>query len=82
MEDLKYLERFYQCNQCGNIHRSYIIKVKDLDNDVYYKTYCPKCRGVQKHLWVGQDESEIYEFYNPILDSRYYEQNKMIKEKY
>lgn len=82
MEELKYYEQFYQCNECGSIHRSYIKKVKDLDNGVYYEAYCPKCKGAKKHLWVGQEESEIYEFYNPILDLRFYEQNKMIKGKY
>ena len=81
MEDLKCLEQFYQCNQCGEIHRSYIKKVKDLNNDIYYETYCPKCQEVVKHLWVGQDEGEISYYYDVTLDKRYYWQNKMINEK-
>ena len=72
MEDLRHLEQFYQCSECGSIHRSYIKKVEDLCYGIYYETYCPKCKSVEKHLWVGQDKDEIYEFYNPVLDSRYY----------
>lgn len=72
MEELKYYKQLYQCNQCGEIHRSYIKKVKNLGNDIYYETYCPKCREVVKHLWVGQDESDIYMLADPIMDKRYY----------
>lgn len=72
MEELKYYDQLYQCNRCGDIHRSYINKVKDLDNCIYYETFCPKCRGVEKHLWVGQNESEISYYYDVTLDERYY----------
>ena len=65
-------EQYYQCVTCGGIHCSDADKIIDLDDYIYYETYCPTCRGVTKHLWVGQDESEINYYYDVTLDKRYY----------
>ena len=72
MDTLGHETRNYQCIKCGDIHNADINKVFDLGDDIYYATYCPACRGVVKHLDVGEDESEIYELYDNTLDSRYY----------
>lgn len=72
MERLNSNEALYQCSECGHIHRAHIGKVIDLDNDLYYATYCQKCKKIEKHLWVGEDESEKYIYMDMILDERYY----------
>ena len=72
MDTLGYKTRNYQCINCGEIHSVNINKVFDLDDDVYYATYCPTCREVVKHLDVGADKSEVYYWADPVLDERYY----------
>lgn len=62
-----------QCQNCGKLHR---VKSKDasISNDGLYTEpiWCPKCRDGTKHLNCGEDETEIYYYYNANLDSRYY----------
>ena len=72
MNTLGHETRDYQCINCGKIHSVNTNKVFDLDDDIYYATYCPCCREVVKHLDVGADESDKYLYYDPVLDSRYY----------
>ena len=72
MERLTCNEQYYQCSGCGYIHRAQVDKVIDLKNDLYYATYCPKCKEITKQLWVGEDESEVYALYDNTLDIRYY----------
>jgi ssDNA-binding Zn-finger/Zn-ribbon topoisomerase 1 len=66
------LERNYQCTKCGKIHRVKINKVWDLDDEIYYETYCPKCAEMVKHLDVGENELDMYELYDPVMDKRMY----------
>ena len=59
-----------QCAQCGHLH-----KVKETsvsDDDLYTEEYCPRCRDETKHLWCGENETDIYIYYNANLDPRYY----------
>ena len=72
MDTLRHKESYYQCVQCGNIHKEYDDEMIDTQTDLYYATVCSHCRGVTTHLWVGENESEIYELYDNTLDSRYY----------
>ena len=72
MEEVRVNEQFYQCIDCGCVHRSNIDKVDNLGDAIYYGNYCPHCRGTTKHLWVGKNESEVIEFYDHVLDERYY----------
>lgn len=72
MNTLGHETRDYQCSNCGEIHSVDIKKVFDLDDNLYYGTYCPKCRGVKKHLDLGVDKSERYALYDAVLDERYY----------
>ena len=63
-------EYIFQCQSCGHTHR---IKIKyNIDSDLYIRSYCPKCRGDTQHLWCGEDETEIYSYYNLNLDERYF----------
>ena len=63
---------YIQCQTCGKLHQ---IKSKDVSipgDDLYIEVFCPKCRSETKHLWCGEDETEIYIYYNANLDPRYY----------
>lgn len=72
MDTKRHKQEWFQCTTCGNIHKDYSDEVINLKNRVYYATVCSHCRGVTKHLWVGDREDEIYALYDPVLDSRYY----------
>ena len=72
MERLSSNEALYQCSECGHIHRARVDKVIDLDDNLYYATYCQKCKTIEKHLWVGEDESEKYIYMDIILDEKFY----------
>jgi ribosomal protein L44E len=72
MERLNCNEEYYQCAECGNIHRAQVDKTIDLDDDLHYATYCPKCKKVTKQLWVGEDKSDKYIYMDIVLDERYY----------
>ena len=64
--------RDYQCINCGEIHSVDKAKTFNLYDDIYYVTYCPKCRELHKHLDLGADRSERYALYDATLDERYY----------
>lgn len=72
MDTLGHETRDYQCINCGEIHSVETNKVFDLDDDLYYLTYCPACRKVLKHLDLGNNKSEVYHWADPVLDERYY----------
>lgn len=72
METLLHNEEYYQCTECGHIHRAQVDKVIDLDDDLYCATYCPKCKEITKQLWVGEDKDEISYYYDVTMDRRYY----------
>lgn len=58
-----------QCQDCGELHKE---EIQYNVEDIYIKTYCPKCRDGTKHLVCSEDEDEIYKLYNPSVDPRYY----------
>lgn len=63
-------EGWVQCQVCGALHK---IQMKDVsDEDLFIDEYCPRCRDGTPHLWCGEDETEIYYYYNANLDPRYY----------
>lgn len=72
MDTLGHETRYYQCIKCGKIHNVENNKRYDLGDDIYYATYCSACRGVTKHLDVGEDKSELSYWVDPVLDERYY----------
>ena len=63
---------FVQCQVCGKLYRAKSEDVSISDEDLYIKIFCPKCRDDTDHLWCGENETEIYYYYNANLDSRYY----------
>lgn len=59
-----------QCQVCGELHKTKIHNMSE--DDLFIKEYCPRCRDETKHLWCGEDETEIYFYYNLNVDPRYY----------
>lgn len=62
---------YFQCCQCGAVHIDDISKC-EIEDDIYVYTQCLKCRDVTKHLMCGDREEDIYRYYNPVMDKRYY----------
>ena len=59
---------FIQCLNCGHIH----IINKNISVGVsVVQAECPRCEWL-KGLNCGQTEEEIYYFYDPGLDDRYF----------
>lgn len=66
-------EGWVQCQNCGELYKT---KVHSLsENDLYIIKHCPHCRDETQHLWCGEDETEIYMYYNLNADPRYYKYN-------
>jgi hypothetical protein len=73
-------ERWVQCQVCGETHR---VTIHSLSEDnlytmahcpycLYTMIYCPHCRDETKHIWCGENETEIYCYYNLNVDPRFY----------
>lgn len=58
-----------QCQSCGHLHKA---KIQLSEDGLYIYEYCPKCRDETKSLYCGEDETEIYIYYNANLDPRYF----------
>ena len=58
-----------QCAHCGEIY--YIETPVPIDK-LYVASYCPKCGEYGNGLNCGSDESEVYVYYNPLMDDRFY----------
>ena len=57
-----------QCQECGHIH--YVEDNVPIEK-MYTTSICPRC-GEKKGLNCGRDKNDIYYFYNPSLDERFY----------
>lgn len=57
-----------QCTQCGEVY--YIEREVPIDR-LYVASYCPGC-GHTKGLNCGDKEEDVYTYYDPCLDGRYY----------
>ena len=71
----KYNQSFYQCTQCGTVHKIEDNKIK-ISDELYSSVWCPHCKEITKQLWVGNIPEEIVELYNVVLDPRYYNKTK------
>lgn len=58
-----------QCTKCGNIDFLDISVPIDV---LYIASTCKKCKN-HKMLNCGNNKEDIYEYYDPILDKRYYD---------
>ena len=60
----------YQCQICGSLQKSK--EPLNIDNDLFIKMKCKHCGKETDHLWVGEDELDLYTMYNLNVDPRYY----------
>ena len=60
----------YQCQICGSLQRSK--ELFNIDNDLFIKMKCKHCGKETDHLWVDEDELDLYTMYNLNVDPRYY----------
>lgn len=63
-------QSIWQCSVCGNI-----LKTKEdinITDDLYITMKCSKCRDDTPHLFCGNDEKDLYYYYNVNIDPRYY----------
>ena len=61
---------YVQCCNCGHIYEQ---QVQCNDDDLYIDGIkCEKCRQEVKHLRCGENPSEIYIYYDSVLDERFY----------
>lgn len=63
-------KHYFQCQQCGAIHC--VIESYDLNEDIYEKFWCEKCKRISSHLWVGNEPEDKYLYGNNYLDERYF----------
>ena len=63
-EDCSYI----QCLNCGSV---YIVERKIPISVSVVKSKCPRCSW-NKGLNCGDKEEDIYYFYDPVMDERYY----------
>lgn len=62
-------EYIFQCQNCGHLHK---IKMRyDVESDLYLEAHCPRCRDTTAHIWCGEQETDIYFYYNLNVDPRY-----------
>lgn len=65
-------ECWTQCQHCGHLKK---VKVQLSDDSLYIEEWCPKCRDETPHIWCGEQETDIYFYYNLNADPRYYNYN-------
>lgn len=58
-----------QCTQCGKI---YHIEASVPIDKLYVTAVCPKCDNY-KAINCGDKEEDVYAYYNPCLDERFYQ---------
>ena len=59
---------YIQCSQCGHI---YWIEEEVPIEKLYVTSVCARC-GHDRGLNCGDKEEEVYAYYNPCMDERYY----------
>ena len=59
---------YAQCTFCGKIYNT----DDEIDvEELYINSYCPRC-GHAKALHIGNNPNDVYLYYNPHNDERYY----------
>ena len=58
-----------QCAQCGKI---YFVEQKVPIDKLYVVSVCAGGCECERALNLGDDESQIYTYYDPVLDERFY----------
>lgn len=55
-----------QCTQCGKIFK---VNMEISYEDIYIEEICPCCR---KETTCLNLEDDVYRYYDPVMDNRYY----------
>ena len=59
-----------QCQKCGTIFQ--VDEQNDYFEYAYIHAECPCCKHEGNMLNIGKDVLDKYEFYNAVMDERYY----------
>ena len=62
-------EVWMQCQCCGALYKK---KIEYNIEDTYIQGECPKCRDETTNLICGENEDELYWWYNVNVDPQYY----------
>jgi len=65
----KEVGNYIQCRECGHIYKVY--KEISIEKSIVY-TECPRC-GCGIGLNCGNNTLDLYVYYDPTMDKRYYE---------
>ena len=61
---------YLQCCHCGRIHKQ---QVQCKNDDLYIDgIQCKRCHQTVKHLRCGESTSDVYMYYDVVLDERFY----------
>jgi hypothetical protein len=61
---------YLQCCNCGHVHKQ---PVQCNNDDLYINDIqCEVCRRTVKHLRCGENLSDVYMYYDVVLDRRFY----------
>ena len=60
---------YLQCCNCGHIHQE---KILCRDDDLYVLTNCDCCKEIVNHLRCGENQEDIYKYYDCTKDFRFY----------
>lgn len=60
----------FQCMNCGTIH--WIEDPPNIDDELYTKMRCDRCKQMVDHLWAGTEPGDEYLYYDVTKDNRYY----------
>jgi hypothetical protein len=63
-------EGLVQCQCCGTVHKTTIRNLSD--DDLFIEQWCPRCRDETKHIYCGENVTDIYYYYNVNVDPRFY----------
>lgn len=68
--DGKMKETWVQCTNCGKVYQTLVSDSTTIE-DMYIIDDCPNC-GVVTVLNLGDNEDDVYLYYNCNLDDRHY----------
>lgn len=60
-----------QCQVCGELHREKIDNY-NIEDDIYIRLKCSKCRDSTTQLVIGDNLDDLYLYSNVNVDPRYY----------
>ena len=65
-------EYIFQCQVCGHLHKVKMKREYNIEDDLFVKMKCPKCRDRTQHIWCGENKEDVYLYGNNNLDQRFF----------